>query len=84
TVGHAADSLPALTPEAATGSAAQPEKPGKKAKGKGKKKKGKKAKPSTQPRLSGAMKIEYLVPSKKLFKALHKMVTIVYPPQLEP
>ncbi|MGQ4509780.1 hypothetical protein ACUH9X_03470 [Dermabacteraceae bacterium P13147] len=84
TIGHDADSLLALTPEATTGSAAQPEKPGKKAKGKGKKKKGKKAKPSTQPRLSGAMKIEYLVPSKKLFKALHKMVTIVYPPQPEP
>ncbi|MGQ4508640.1 hypothetical protein ACUH9H_06210 [Dermabacteraceae bacterium P13128] len=84
TIGHDADSLLALTSETATGSVGQPEKTGKKAKGKGKKKKGKKAKSSTQPRLSGAMKIEYLVPSKKLFKALHKMVTIVYPPQPEP
>ncbi|MGQ4552659.1 hypothetical protein ACUIAJ_00815 [Dermabacteraceae bacterium CCM 9519] len=84
TIGHDADSLLALTSETATASVGQPEKAGKKGKGKGKKKKGKKAKSSTQPRLSGAMKIEYLVPSKKLFKALHKMVTIVYPPQPEP
>ncbi|MBV7411280.1 hypothetical protein KRX56_00790 [Dermabacteraceae bacterium TAE3-ERU27] len=84
TIGHDADSLLALTSETATGSVGQPEKAGKKGKAKGKKKKGKKAKSATQPRLSGAMKIEYLVPSKKLFKALHKMVTIVYPPQPEP
>ncbi|MGQ4561278.1 hypothetical protein ACUH90_05450 [Dermabacteraceae bacterium P7054] len=84
TIGHDADSLLALTSDTATASVGQPEKTGKKGKAKGKKKKGKKAKSSTQPRLSGAMKIEYLVPSKKLFKALHKMVTIVYPPQPEP
>ncbi|MGQ4535854.1 hypothetical protein ACUH89_03255 [Dermabacteraceae bacterium P13264] len=84
TIGHDADSLLALTSETATASVGQSEKTGKKGKAKGKKKKGKKAKSATQPRLSGAMKIEYLVPSKKLFKALHKMVTIVYPPQPEP